>query len=208
MMTRLITSFSPLPSCLRLGSGVRSRHYGDRRSTSDKKTGILPRRLCLARSPPRCAGGLPIIGNILSHSSPATTARYSYLAADPLATVFICVVISFTSYRLVRDAIHILLEGTPAHIDMDDLREALLSVEGVTAVHDIHLWSLCSGNDSRDTFKLLATRVDTNGAAWPDKTRTRDRVRLGVLESADRRPAPDAYRPKGPHLVVDRAWRR
>lgn len=67
-----------------------------------------------------------------------------YLSADPLASVFICVVISFASYKLVRDSTHILLEGAPGHVDLAALRSSLAGIEGVLDVHDLHIWSLCS----------------------------------------------------------------
>lgn len=68
--------------------------------------------------------------------------------ADPLATLFICVVISLASFKLVRDSIHILMEGAPSHLDLDSVREALLGLDGVAEVHDLHLWSLSSGTES------------------------------------------------------------
>ena len=74
--------------------------------------------------------------------------RTGWLAADPLATAFICVVISLASWGLVRDATHILLEGTPEHIDPAAVNAALAGVGGVMEVHDLHLWSLSSGRES------------------------------------------------------------
>ncbi|MFH2204318.1 MAG: cation diffusion facilitator family transporter [Elusimicrobiota bacterium] len=71
-----------------------------------------------------------------------------WMIADSLATVFICVVITFTSYKLIRESIHILLEGAPADVDIGALRRSLGSLEGVVEVHDLHLWSLCSGSAS------------------------------------------------------------
>ena len=46
---------------------------------------------------------------------------------------------------MVRQSLNILLEFTPAHIDVDQVREELLKVEGVLDVHDLHFWTLASG---------------------------------------------------------------
>jgi cobalt-zinc-cadmium efflux system protein len=68
--------------------------------------------------------------------------------ADALASVFICMGIVFTSYWLLRDSIHILLEGAPSHLDLEEVRSALEKLEGVKEVHDLHLWSLTQGSES------------------------------------------------------------
>ncbi|HZA50738.1 MAG TPA: cation diffusion facilitator family transporter, partial [Myxococcaceae bacterium] len=64
---------------------------------------------------------------------------------DPLISVLIAVVIIFGSYRLVRDAVDVLLEATPAHVNMDEIREIMRQVPGVTGVHDLHVWTISSG---------------------------------------------------------------
>jgi cobalt-zinc-cadmium efflux system protein len=68
-----------------------------------------------------------------------------YPAADSLISVVVAVLILWSSWLLIRDAVDILLEGTPPHIDIVSLREQLGSVEGVGSVHDLHVWTLTSG---------------------------------------------------------------
>lgn len=68
--------------------------------------------------------------------------------ADPLASALICIGIVFTSFLLVRDSIHILLEGAPSHLDLEEVRSALSGLPGVQEVHDLHLWSLTKGSES------------------------------------------------------------
>ena len=48
---------------------------------------------------------------------------------------------------LARDALRILSESSPAHIDVGELRSALGAVDGVTEVHDLHVWTLSPGKD-------------------------------------------------------------
>ncbi len=68
-----------------------------------------------------------------------------WYVVDPLISVLISVVILIGAYKLVRDAVDVLLEATPAHVDMAECRKLMLQVEGVVAVHDLHVWTISSG---------------------------------------------------------------
>ncbi len=96
-----------------------------------------------------------------------------YEIADPLISSVVALLILSSSWILIRDAVDILLESTPAHINIVTLREQLGQVEGVGSVHDLHVWTLTSGvlamschvvakNDDFDRTELL-NRV--NGVA-------------------------------------------
>lgn len=65
--------------------------------------------------------------------------------ADPLISVVVAFLILWSSWILIRDAVDILLEGTPSHINIVSLREQLGGVDGVGSVHDLHVWTLTSG---------------------------------------------------------------
>jgi cobalt-zinc-cadmium efflux system protein len=68
-----------------------------------------------------------------------------WFVVDPIISVIISVVIVVGAYRLVRDAVDVLLEATPAHVDMAALRQLLADVSGVVGVHDLHVWTISSG---------------------------------------------------------------
>jgi cobalt-zinc-cadmium efflux system protein len=68
-----------------------------------------------------------------------------YYLADPMISVVVAILILWSSWLLIRDAVDILLEGTPAHINIVSLREQLGSVDGVGSIHDLHVWTLTSG---------------------------------------------------------------
>lgn len=61
---------------------------------------------------------------------------------DPLLSLLIAVMILWSSWSIVRETLHILLEGTPRSLDLNEIRKAMQSVEGVVGVHDLHVWSL------------------------------------------------------------------
>lgn len=67
---------------------------------------------------------------------------------DPLVSVLIGLLIIYSAWRLLWDVVNILMQGVPAHIDLDHIKQAMLSVEGVTGLCDLHIWSLTSQVDS------------------------------------------------------------
>jgi cobalt-zinc-cadmium efflux system protein len=65
---------------------------------------------------------------------------------DAIASFIIALIIIYWGISLIKDAINILLETTPSHIDIKLLRKQLMdSDRGVKDVHDIHIWELTSG---------------------------------------------------------------
>jgi cobalt-zinc-cadmium efflux system protein len=70
------------------------------------------------------------------------TGRFFWL--DPAVSVGIALLIAVEAYRLVRQAADVLLESTPRDLDIRQLSETIADVDGVDAVHDLHVWSLSS----------------------------------------------------------------
>ena len=86
-------------------------------------------------------------------------ARFGWWVADPLASVLIAVLVFIAGVRLLRDTVHVLMEGAPASVQVERLREAMLTAEGVRAVHDLHVWSVTS------RFAVLSAHVVTEPTA-------------------------------------------
>jgi len=78
-----------------------------------------------------------------------------WLWVDPLVAVAIAIFVVPRTWALLREAIHILLEGTPREVDLEELRAAMESVPGVKAVHDLHVWTLTSGVHALSAHALL-----------------------------------------------------
>lgn len=74
-------------------------------------------------------------------------AAFGWRLADPIVAALIAALIVGTSVSLVRRVLHVLMEGTPAHLDLQALCSRLEAVPEVTGVHDIHAWTLTSGYD-------------------------------------------------------------
>lgn len=92
---------------------------------------------------------LHVLGDTLSSVGVIVGAVVMYftgwLAVDPIISVAISAVIIVGAYKLVRDAVDVLLEATPAHVDMEAVRKLLAEARGVTSVHDLHVWTISSG---------------------------------------------------------------
>jgi cobalt-zinc-cadmium efflux system protein len=80
--------------------------------------------------------------------------------ADALVSALICVGIVFTALWLLRDSVHILLEGAPAHLDIEEIRAALVELDGVREVHDLHLWSVTQGQEAMSGHLVVAEGRD------------------------------------------------
>jgi cobalt-zinc-cadmium efflux system protein len=65
--------------------------------------------------------------------------------ADPVASLLIGLLILFSSWRLLQETVAILMEGSPGHIDVDEVRNHIRSIPGVLDVHDLHVWTITSG---------------------------------------------------------------
>ncbi|MDG5788511.1 cation diffusion facilitator family transporter [Evansella sp. AB-P1] len=68
--------------------------------------------------------------------------------ADPILSIVIAIMISFTAFSLLKDTVHVLLEGTPRNINIGEVESALLKIDGVRNVHDLHVWTITSGINS------------------------------------------------------------
>lgn len=65
--------------------------------------------------------------------------------ADPIASLVIAFLILWGALRLLRDTTHVLMEGAPEGVDVKALEATIRETEGVTEVHDLHVWSLVPG---------------------------------------------------------------
>jgi cobalt-zinc-cadmium efflux system protein len=65
--------------------------------------------------------------------------------ADPIVSALIGLIIIPNIYKLIRGSVNVLMESAPEHISPKKVEEALSSIDGVTGVHHLHLWTITSG---------------------------------------------------------------
>jgi cobalt-zinc-cadmium efflux system protein len=67
-----------------------------------------------------------------------------WLYIDPLLSLAIAVLIAFGAWRIVRETVNLLLEGTPSDIDLGAVTSEIMDTGRVTGMHDLHVWALSS----------------------------------------------------------------
>ncbi|EFQ81849.1 cation diffusion facilitator family transporter [Aeromicrobium marinum DSM 15272] len=85
------------------------------------------------------------LGSVAVIASAAVIAVTGWYAADAVASLLIAVMIVPRALSLLREVAGVLLEGSPAHVDLAELRAHILGIDGVADVHDLHVWTITSG---------------------------------------------------------------
>ena len=83
---------------------------------------------------------------------------FGWYWADPVVSALIGVLVIYSAWDLLRESVSVLLEGTPRHIDLEAVRQAMLEVEGVEGVHDLHVWTITSGMDAMSGHVVVGDR--------------------------------------------------
>ncbi len=83
--------------------------------------------------------------------------------ADPLASLLVCGLILWSSWKLISQSVNILLEGTPPHIDAMEVTRAMQAVAGVRSVHDVHIWTITSGMEAMSAHVVVDNSNDSRG---------------------------------------------
>lgn len=94
--------------------------------------------------------------------------------ADPVASLLIAAMIVPRALSLLRDVVDVLLEGTPRHVDLAELRNHIVSMDGVADVHDLHVWTISSGLPVMSAHVVVADTVTQMGQAEEVLGRLRD----------------------------------
>jgi len=67
-----------------------------------------------------------------------------WYVVDPILGMAIALAVLFGAGRLLRDSVHILLEGVPRDVDLHEVARRIRAVPGVEGIHDLHIWTICS----------------------------------------------------------------
>ena len=80
---------------------------------------------------------------------------FGWTLADPIVSVVICILILKSTWGLLAKVVHVLLEGTPEHIDVYRLCSKIEEVEGVTLIHDVHVWTIAPSYEALTAHILI-----------------------------------------------------
>ena len=86
-----------------------------------------------------------------------------WTVVDPLVSIGIALLIVASAWGVLRDSTSILMEATPSGIDAEAVASAIVAVDGVTSVHDLHVWRITSGFDALAAHVLVGRGEDCHG---------------------------------------------
>jgi len=106
------------------------------------------------------------LGSVGAIAAGALVTIYGWQRADPLFSALIALLIIWSSWNLIREATNVLLEGTPAHINLAAVEGVIRDTGGVEDVHDLHVWTITSGREA-----LSAHVIHAHAVSQPDLLR-------------------------------------
>ncbi len=101
--------------------------------------------------------------------------------ADPVASLAICGLILASAWHLLRDAVEVLMEAAPRHLDVEEIRAGLAESPDVLDVHDLHVWTIGSGEVALSSHVVSARGSEP--AALLRELRDRLKTRFGIDHS-------------------------
>ena len=105
------------------------------------------------------AAYLEVLGDALSSLGVVVAAlvvmRTGIALIDPIVSALIALLIVPRTWRLLKQAVNVLLEGTPAHLDLGEIEDAMIRIPGVRRVHDLHVWTLTSGREAMSAHAVI-----------------------------------------------------
>ncbi|GAA0135655.1 cation diffusion facilitator family transporter [Paenibacillus sp. YSY-4.3] len=85
---------------------------------------------------------------------------FGWYIFDPIISVFVALLILRGAWGVIAQTVHILMEGTPASVNKDEVSVRLEQVAGVISVHDLHIWTITSGMNSLSCHLVVESEFD------------------------------------------------
>jgi cobalt-zinc-cadmium efflux system protein len=85
------------------------------------------------------------LGSVAALAAGVVILLTGWTPIDPLLSLLICALILYSSFNLLREALHVLMEGVPPGVDLPEVGRSMAATPGVLSVDDLHIWTLSSG---------------------------------------------------------------
>lgn len=109
------------------------------------------------------AAFLHVIGDLLGSVGAIVAALlmifFDWNLADPVASVLVAVLILIAGWRVMRESVHVLMEGTPTDVSIDHVVDTIKSINGVNGLHDLHVWSITSGQHAMSAHVVVNEEI-------------------------------------------------
>jgi len=126
-----------------------------------------------------------------------------WLLIDPILSIVIAILILATTLRLLRDTLHVLMEGVPAALGLSEIGNALAAIPGVIAVHDLHIWGITPESISLSAHMEIEKLEDWPGILARSRRMLHDRFGIEHVTLQ-----PEALGTALPRKAVIQLWPR
>ena len=117
-----------------------------------------------------------LLGSVAAMGAALCVLLFGWLYADPILAIVIAAILVRGAWAILRESAHILLQGVPANVDLDEIRAALTSdVAGVVDVHGMHAWALTNEKPLVTLHATVDSDTDGHSATHAIKTVLTDR---------------------------------
>lgn len=152
-----------------------SHSYGDSHNTSEQQ-----------ENPSVRAAFIHVIGDLLQSLGVLVAAyilyfKPEYKYVDPICTFLFSILVLGTTLTILRDVILVLMEGTPKGVDFTAVRDLLLSVEGVEALHSLHIWALTVAQPMLSVHIAIAQNTDAQAVLKAASTRLQGKFHFHTM---------------------------
>ena len=121
---------------------------------------------------------------------------YGWIWLDPTISIIVSVLVLFSAWHLIREALDVLMETVPGHLDPETIRSSLLAVPGVCALHCLHVWTIGSGEVSLSSHLVIDQEFEPEGLLRSVRQELTDRfeiehttIQIELSESTETEPA-------------------
>lgn len=85
-----------------------------------------------------------LLGSVAALAAGAVIYFTGWMPIDPILSLFISALILVSTVKLLREVLHVLMEGVPAHLEISEVTDALVAMPRVQEIHSVHIWALSS----------------------------------------------------------------
>ena len=101
-----------------------------------------------------------LLGSVAAMAAGAVIMLTGWTPIDPILSLVVCALILISALPLLKEVLHVLMEGVPKGVDAAKVSQALAAVDGVQSVHDLHIWSLSSSQRALAAHIEIAQMAD------------------------------------------------
>lgn len=86
-----------------------------------------------------------LLGSVSAILAAILILLFQWYIMDSIASVIVALFVLYSSWNIIRDSVNILMESVPSNLHLQEIRQSILSIQGIINVHDLHIWTVTSG---------------------------------------------------------------